>query len=635
MAGAVLHGSLGAQVTDTTKKRDTLLVPIKARPDSALTDSLAKIMRARDSVMRSDTVKGPIAHSEMPANLAIARKLYWNRDSLFATGALNVADLVERLPGVTGLHGGWVAAPALGAYLGDVRRIRVFVDGFEYLPLDPRGGGALDLTQINLWAMEEASVEQGPQEIRIYLRTWRVQKTIPETRTDVSTGDQQTNMYRGYYGQRYHSGMVLQFGAQQLSTTPPQILGQGSDQTGVIGRVGWAWPTWSIDGFMTRIGRHRGTIYDVTSPGVFQPDDSLLNVNSSRSDLYLRVGYADPDTSRLWAQFMAVTSKYHYTGIRTAALIANPTTAADSAFNTTSLDTATSRAQYLFTAGTVRGPLRLSATERVIGGGGKAFNIPSVRASFASDLISASAFFEAKSADSSARMDVTAQAMPFSFLSVLGSVGRASDDRVKDSSYTSNYLRGEVGLRVKNLWLLGGVIRRDSVRLPAPVIYNTRRDTVTGLFTPRGELSTTGATIAVRGQLWRLIQADAWAVRWSDTAGLYRPRYQTRSEIYIKTNMLGRFPSGHLGIMASLVHEYRSGTTFPVGDTSSVVDVPQTRTVAVPGYRTISSLLEIRIMSATISWQFRNFLGERYAQVPSLLMPRQTNFYGVRWSFTD
>ena len=55
--------------------------------------------------------------------------------------------------------------------------------------------------------------------------------------------------------------------------------------------------------------------------------------------------------------------------------------------------------------------------------------------------------------------------------------------------------------------------------------------------------------------------------------------------------------------------------------------------LAASGYRTISTLLEIRILSATVSWQFRNLLGEPYAQVPTFRMPRQTNFYGVRWEF--
>ena len=78
---------------------------------------------------------------------------------------------------------------------------------------------------------------------------------------------------------------------------------------------------------------------------------------------------------------MAVTSKYDYTGTRTLTIL-NPLTSGDTAFNNTSLDTATSRAQYILTGGTIRGPLRLSATERLIAGWGKTFNVPSIRASF-------------------------------------------------------------------------------------------------------------------------------------------------------------------------------------------------------------------------------------------------------------
>jgi len=105
----------------------------------------------------------------------------------------------------------------------------------------------------------------------------------------------------------------------------------------------------------------------------------------------------------------------------------------------------------------------------------------------------------------------------------------------------------------------------------------------------------------------------------------FRPRYQTRSELFIRSNFLQRFPTGDFGLTASIIHEYRSGTRFPVGNTDELTI----------GYRTISTLLEIRILSATLTWQFRNFLGERYKQVPNFLMPRQTNFYGVRWNFFD
>ena len=71
VAGAVLHRPLGAQVRDTIpKKRDTTLtIPIPARADSILRDSLAK----RDSIererVRADSVKAPLAHAELPTEI--------------------------------------------------------------------------------------------------------------------------------------------------------------------------------------------------------------------------------------------------------------------------------------------------------------------------------------------------------------------------------------------------------------------------------------------------------------------------------------------------------------------------------------------------------------------------------------
>ena len=51
------------------------------------------------------------------------------------------------------------------------------------------------------------------------------------------------------------------------------------------------------------------------------------------------------------------------------------------------------------------------------------------------------------------------------------------------------------------------------------------------------------------------------------------------------------------------------------------------------GDHSLSTLLEVRIATAVISWQVRNTVGSRNYQAPDYLRPRTTNFYGVRWEF--
>src|SRR6185503_16237480 len=93
-------------------------------------------------------------------------------------------------------------------------------------------------------------------------------------------------------------------------TTPPNIFGTAGDQLGIIGRVGWANNTWSVDAFLNRYGRHRGSILSE------QQVDSIPALESTRMDAYARIARGDPDTSLVWGQVMAVASKYDYTGTR-------------------------------------------------------------------------------------------------------------------------------------------------------------------------------------------------------------------------------------------------------------------------------------------------------------------------------
>ena len=78
-----------------------------------------------------------------------------------------------------------------------------------------------------------------------------------------------------------------------------------------------------------------------------------------------------------------------------------------------------------------------------------------------------------------------------------------------------SYARAQLGLRVKNLWLIGGLLRRDSVVLSPPTIFNPthalcsaaqlkiqpacNQDTLSLVTT--GDASATGITAGVRGQV--------------------------------------------------------------------------------------------------------------------------------------
>jgi hypothetical protein len=139
-------------------------------------------------------------------------------DTILATGALTLLDVLERVPGVTGFRSGYIASAQTAAYNGDFRRLRVFRDGVELDPVDPRNGGVLDLADVQLWQGDELSVEPAAGVLRVHIRTRAPRNRTPQSRVDVLTGDDETNVFRAFYGKRFANGTLLQFNAQQYST---------------------------------------------------------------------------------------------------------------------------------------------------------------------------------------------------------------------------------------------------------------------------------------------------------------------------------------------------------------------------------------------------------------------------------
>jgi hypothetical protein len=167
------------------------------------------------------------------------------------------------------------------------------------------------------------------------------------------------------------------------------------------------------------------------------------------------------------------------------------------------------------------------------------------------------------------------------------------------------------------MWLTGGTVRRDTSFLPAAIAFDTS-------FRAAAQRPINGLFATVRGKFYRDVGLDISATRYSNT-GIYRPQYDTRSRLFLDTDMRSKFPSGNLNIMMAVTHEYRSQALFPVGVSS--LESSQ--------YRLWGAELEIRLLTATITLQYRNFTAVEYQQVPGFPMPSGTSIYGVSWSFIN
>jgi hypothetical protein len=167
------------------------------------------------------------------------------------------------------------------------------------------------------------------------------------------------------------------------------------------------------------------------------------------------------------------------------------------------------------------------------------------------------------------------------------------------------------------VWLTLGALRRDTAFLPAAIAFDTT-------FVSGAQRASNGLFATMRGKFYRDVGLDVSGTRY-ESARLYRPQYETRSRLYMDSDMRGKFPSGNLNIILAVTHEYRSEALFPTA--TGVVESSQ--------YRTWSAELEVRLLTATISFQYRNFLGAEFQQVPGFTMPSITSVYGIRWSFIN
>ncbi|HYW50087.1 MAG TPA: hypothetical protein VE861_05745, partial [Gemmatimonadaceae bacterium] len=218
----------------------------RSEPDS--------ILKARaDSIARADSTVGTLPQAEIPFLTEVGMSHRWDRDSLFSTGALTLADFLDRVPGLATLRARFYLAPQVAAYNGDVSKVRLFLDGIELESLDARSGGIVDLAQFPIAMLEQLVIERTAGELRLLMRSWRgPERVTAQTRADVYTGDNRSNTFRGYLARRAKGGFAFQAMLQRRSTDDRQLGGDG-DATTIFARVGWIRPKWSIDGTLLRV----------------------------------------------------------------------------------------------------------------------------------------------------------------------------------------------------------------------------------------------------------------------------------------------------------------------------------------------------------------------------------------------
>lgn len=573
------------------------------RDSTAIKDTVLTVS-IRDTI-RTDTLKPRIGRDNSPRAFEIGKTYRYSRDELYATGALTVTDVLSKLQGLTTFQTGWIPSPQVAAYNGDISRLRIFYDGIEVDDLEPRNGAAFDLRNVQLWSLEEISITRGANDLRIDIRSWEYNNTIPYTRVDVLTGDMNTNLYHGFFGKRFSNGTALQLAGEQYGVTDPRS-GGGGDQLSLFARYGVGKEKWSVDATVLRT-RSTRVITQRLAGGSLLP-----GYKASNTIAYIR-GVVGSESGGPFAQFIASSQSLRENSSHT-----NEADAARYGFPSDTVDSATSASQYVATVGFVRWGANIKLNNRYRRFLGKGYNAMSAELSYAHRVGGVSLLAEKDGWSGLTQLEIGGKLDPFNRISIAGYVGQRSADSDRTFLLGSKSARVEAGVRVYgDAWLSAGIITRDTSLTLPPSVYDSS-------FSAVYVGQTTGTMYGVRGPLSHGFSIDAGATVWNN-ASPYTPDYQFRGELMFATQWLSRFPRGNFGFQIAPSVEQRGRVVFP----TSAGDIEAQAS------RIYSIRAELRILRGTVSYQYRNMTLAVYEQVPGYLMPRRANIFGMRWFFFD
>ena len=581
-------GRAGAAAADTTPPaarapRDTIAPPDSLSPDSFLPD-----------LPRLGSPPGPLPASG---------RVVWTREELWHSGALTLGELLERIPGVFLVRGGWLGQPETVSYAGQgAASVELFWDGFALDPLGADSTG-FDLSRISLGLLKRVEVEVLPTVLRVYLYSDDQTTRRPRTETSFGTGDASSNTYRIRYLNRWSGGTGLGVGVESFATGGGVTGASGSNRLTLWGKGSWIpSPRFGVEYQALSVSLNRNPFTEAGLGG-------SAGSRNHRTDVFVR-GYA--------------ASRADGMGVRLDVLAGSSASSDSSAgLSRTEVQGAAIlgyRAQHWSTEATAR--VRDTGTP-----------------------------FE---------LQLRAAANPIGPLTVAGTL----DERALLGHRHSTEASLEAELRPWGgergpLALYGAVRARRAVAAPAILSDTVQRVTdydaglslttrrlavdvsygrhgafaapVDGSFGPLAltypDSAVRTATVAFTLRPTLFLTLAGWYRRpLGQTYAAYEPPDRSRLTATFRTRLLPVLTRNAFDFTAEVAMEaWGRGV---IGD-SAGTPIPLTG-AAVLDYR-----LELRLVGATLYWTLRNALGERYAPVPGIQVPGAAQVYGVKWEFTN
>ena len=212
-----------------------------------------------------------------------------------------------------------------------------------------------------------------------------------------------------------------------------------------------------------------------------------------------------------------------------------------------------SRNQLVGAIGWSSSVLRASLTSRTFAGD-DGFQSVTARFALGHRIGSIAAFAEWRDGDSTSLGELSARFSPFSFLS-FAAVGSAPSRAERCRRGQCEERAGEVGLRIRNVWLTGGGIVLDSIHVTPLVVFDST-------FVSSNEGRTMALFGGIQGRVWRAIHADVFVFRWERQGSTGR-RCRCGRRCTSAHAGSEKFPSGQFGALLSARHDYRGRSLVP------------------------------------------------------------------------